>query len=482
MSLTSALSNAYSGLVATARQADLVSGNIANALTEGFARREIALASSDIGGRGTGVRVSGIVRVADARATYERRRTEAEEGSASALGSSARVTADSVGEPGADGALPTLARAFETALQRAAETPESTGVQGGLLNAARSYALALNAASAETRRGRETADAAIARDVATVNEALARIVTLNREIRGLSETGDDFTALEDQRQLLIDEVNRIVPVRTARRGGEEIALYTPGGAVLVEGSAATLGFTATHTITADMTLGSGALSGLTLNGTAVPAGSGSGRLDGGTLGAAFARRDVTLPAADARLDGLARDLADRFEAVNTDAGGAGLFTDAGAAVTATTPAGLAGRLAVNAAVDPDQGGALWRLRDGLAAATQGDAGNGTLLAALSDAFAALQPAPAGSGLSGSYDAASLAEEVAALFQSEAAEAEERAAFATGAASAKRDAELGIVGVDTDAEMQKLLRVEQAYAANARVIETVDFLMRRLLEI
>jgi len=38
------------------------------------------------------------------------------------------------------------------------------------------------------------------------------------------------------------------------------------------------------------------------------------------------------------------------------------------------------------------------------------------------------------------------------------------------------------GVDTDRELQDLLIIEQAYAANARVLETIDQMMRRLMEI
>ena len=38
------------------------------------------------------------------------------------------------------------------------------------------------------------------------------------------------------------------------------------------------------------------------------------------------------------------------------------------------------------------------------------------------------------------------------------------------------------GVDTDDEMQKLLLIEQAYAANARVMQTLDELMQHLLGI
>lgn len=39
-----------------------------------------------------------------------------------------------------------------------------------------------------------------------------------------------------------------------------------------------------------------------------------------------------------------------------------------------------------------------------------------------------------------------------------------------------------LGVDTDEEMATLLLVEQAYAANARVIEVADQMTSRILEI
>ena len=38
------------------------------------------------------------------------------------------------------------------------------------------------------------------------------------------------------------------------------------------------------------------------------------------------------------------------------------------------------------------------------------------------------------------------------------------------------------GVDTDDEVQRLLQIEQAYAANARVIQTVDDMIQTILGI
>jgi len=58
-------------------------------------------------------------------------------------------------------------------------------------------------------------------------------------------------------------------------------------------------------------------------------------------------------------------------------------------------------------------------------------------------------------------------------------ADAESSFATARASALKQQEL-TNGVDTDAEMQKLLLIEQAYSANARVIQTVDDMIQTLL--
>jgi len=59
--------------------------------------------------------------------------------------------------------------------------------------------------------------------------------------------------------------------------------------------------------------------------------------------------------------------------------------------------------------------------------------------------------------------------------------EDMAAIAEGR-KAGFEEQLLAQGVDSDAEMQRLLLIEKAYAANARIIETADAMLRRLLEI
>ena len=45
-----------------------------------------------------------------------------------------------------------------------------------------------------------------------------------------------------------------------------------------------------------------------------------------------------------------------------------------------------------------------------------------------------------------------------------------------------DAEIATSAVDMDQELQSLLLIEQSYAANARVIQTIDEMIQRLLQI
>ena len=77
MSITSALNSATSGLSVTARLADTISNNVANALTEGYGRRTTEVTSLTLGGYGAGARVTATTRAESAFLTATRRTTDA---------------------------------------------------------------------------------------------------------------------------------------------------------------------------------------------------------------------------------------------------------------------------------------------------------------------------------------------------------------------------------------------------------------------
>jgi flagellar hook-associated protein 1 FlgK len=220
-----------------------------------------------------------------------------------------------------------------------------------------------------------------------------------------------------------------------------------------------------------------------MNGNPLTLGADGGRIAGGRLAALFDVRDGLVVEAQSRLDSVARDLYERFAdpAVDPTIAGTdpGLFTDSGAGFLVADEVGLAGRLQVNAAADPAQGGALWRLRSGLYATAQNDPGDGTLLRAMGDALSSTRSPGSGPFVGLARSAGALAGELGALWTSEMQSMETRLAYSGSRSDTLRNLHLQD-GVDTDQEMQRLLVLEQAYAANARVVNTIDELMQTLL--
>jgi len=286
----------------------------------------------------------------------------------------------------------------------------------------------------------------------------------------------------DARQLVIDKVAQITPIRVVDRGNNQVAIYSLGGTGLIDGTPAKVEFAPTTTIMPAMTLAGGALSGVTANGVPLDADNGFGRLGGGSLEANFILRDQTLPELQTRLDNMAADLVSRFQDPAVDptlnAGDPGLFTDGGGPLDPLDITGLSIRLELNAAVDPAQGGAVTQLRDGVNAAAAGPVGDPAQLDRFLEALRSTTTLTAGGA------ARSMAGHAADMISDVASKrlyAEENLSFVVARQETLRTAELAL-GVDSDIELQNLLRIEQAYAANARVISTIDSLMQRLLEI
>lgn len=483
MTISSALSNALSGLAASSRAIGVVSTNVANATSDGYGRREIELASrSD--GVGGGVQVVSITRIMNLEVLTDRRAADAALARADTEAGFLSRAADAIGEPGSGSSLSDLFAGFETALTSAAAQPDSEPRLGQAVDAAAALAAALGAASDAVQTERARADADIATAVDRLNGDLARIDELNGDICAATIAGSDAGSLVDERQRLIDRVSELVPVREVAREHGRVALLSEGG-LLLDGSAPVLGFQATTSVGPGSSLSGGSLSGITLNGQAVDTTRTRHALSGGKLDGLFAVRDDLAPQVQEDLDALARNLMERFESTSVDPtltpGSAGLFTDGGLAFAAANEVGLSARLSVNAAVDPGQGGAVWRLRDGIAAAAAGPVGDASGLIRLRDALTGLQSPASGSFGPTARDAATLAADLLSGIGTRQDQAEATATHA-GTRSAALQSRLSEDGVDTDAEMQKLLLIEQAYAANARVITTVQAMLDTLMEI
>ena len=468
MSLSQTLATAVSGLSAASRNADLVASNIANMQTPGYGVRRILLTAQDIGG---GVQVTGVQRQTDPALLSDRRQSQAMSARASTLRSFHQTMESRLGTPGDAGALDTLLASFQTALITAAANPDSDAHLANLTSTGQHLALGLNSLSAQVQELRLQADHAIAADVAMMNRSLHALAEINEQIPRLTIMGHDTSSLFDQRQALVDAIAEIVPLREVVRDNGTIALYTTNGATLLEHRPGVLEFTAATGIGA----GSGGLSGLSLDGKVVSA-TMPGALSGGRIEASFAIRDIHGPDLQLKLDELALDLASRMDhgAGHQGSTGPGMFTDTGQTIHNSNLAGLAGRISLNAALDPARGGSLWKWRTGLSATDPGMVGDSSRITGLRTALEQTTGT-----LQGSF-----ADKVATTMSSvAAARLDQDLVAGTNLARLQSLQQLEAAqGVDSDEQIQLLMMIEKTYTANSRVIQAVDDMLDTLMRI
>ncbi|WP_084395897.1 flagellar hook-associated protein FlgK [Henriciella aquimarina] len=482
MSLSHAINAAKSGLQVSGLRADIVANNVANATTPGYVRRSVMLSETIVGQRSAGVHSTGIARSADSALTSQRMMLSSDLSQANVLASTWQTLSARLGDT-ADGAgLFSKLSQFEEALQTAATSPESKTNANAVLDAARAITTELNSLSALVATQRSEADREIADGVNVVNDALKKIETLNGQLSSMDRTTPQAAGLMDERQRTLDTIAEYLPVQAVPRQAGTIDLVTKEGVYLLQGKARQIEFTPSSAFGPNQTVGNGALSGMSVDGIDITPGAFSfGAVSSGLFGALFTLRDGDLPDFGRQLDTVAEDLITRLSDDTIDPtkmpGDPGLFVD-------TNPGGgdgLAGRIDLNALVDPTQGGEIWRLRDGLGATAEGPPGNTSILTAMLGSITDTRAINA-NGFQGSFTAS----ELTATFASRTGQARISNEAVLSSTNAQHnlvaEAEQDKTGVDVDSEMQALLLIEQAYAANARVIETANQMVQRLMEI
>ena len=506
MSLEGSLSIAASGLLNINRHLAVVSQNVANVGTPGYARQVLPQSSMTAADQGMGVRSAVAQRQIDLHlqqaALYQASTVAGLDATAAALSGVEVVH----GATGAGDDLPSLLGRVEDSFIRLATDTASQPNQAAVVAAADALARQVRGLDAAYGAARQSAQDAVVADVATLNATLRRIGGLSDSIVQVRAMGLSSADLENQRDAARGELAGLIDVRAMTAPSGELLLATSSGLSLPTRfidlpfavDAATLDATSYYP-------GGGAPA-VTLGGIDVTT-----RLGAGRLGANLGLRDDVLPTFQAELDEFAITLSRRFEAQ-----GLRLFSDPAGAVPAGggTPVqdgyvGYAGIIGLNRAVADDP--AL--VRDGThdvaddptgATAFQrnpadGPAGFATLVGrVLSHGFGTeiragvAQPAPARAGLgpTGLLEAPYAPPVGLAALASALVAAQTRASSdAAGAVGSARGLQTALDGklaagsaVSVDQEMTVMLQLQAAYAANARVIAAVRTMMDQTLQL
>ena len=329
MSLAITLSNALSGLAANQSALQVTSNNVANANTEGYARKTVELESRLLDGIGSGVSISGIDRAVDQFLVREVRRESgilAQRDVRHEFFSRLQNLFGSLGDNSSIGASITR---FASAIETVATSPEVAAHRLEAVNEGAAAARQLNESAARIQELRGETNREIAAAVEDINQQLQVIEELNAKITELTQTGQTTGELEDQRALAVDTLAEYLPIQYFERNNGQMVVLTRTGQPLVEARASRLGYepaalvTSQHAYVAPGEPGyPGQIPGIYLNPSSPPdpvadsARDLTGLLDTGKLAALIEMRDTTLPDIAAQFDELAAQLREQVNAIH----------------------------------------------------------------------------------------------------------------------------------------------------------------------
>jgi flagellar hook-associated protein 1 FlgK len=379
-----------------------------------------------------------------------------------------------------------LLSAFTNALQSYEASPSNSNPATAAVSAASTLTQVLNSAAATVNQVRVQADSGIATSVKTINSLLSQFQSVNTQIINGTATGADVTNAQDSRDNIVSQLAQQIGVTTVTNANGGMSLYTDSGVTLFQGGVArSVTFTPTTTYAA-ATAGNAVF----VDGVPITGPSATMPVVAGNLAGLATLRDNTSVTYQAQLDGIAGGLISAF--AESDQAGPGpnlpgLFTTPGATSLPASTTGLASQIVVNASVDPSQGGNPFLLRDGGISGnpnysynTTGDASYSTRLSQLLSNVSATQTFSASGGITTSANLSNYASDSVGWLEAQRSNVSSQITYQSTLLNTATTALSNATGVNINDQMSKMLDLENAYSATAKLLSTIDGMFSTLL--
>ena len=503
MSIDAALLIARSGLLHTQRALSNAADNVANAEVEGYTRKRIVGDAVSVNGQGMGLRSLGPMREVDTALTNEMNKRRSAKSAAELRESVLARINEAHGDPAKGEALGDLVSKLRTSfIDLRVDPSQVVKQQAVVLNAAQNTVTRFNDIARVVGEARQAAHDGIVQKVAQINSTLREISVLRDDVVERTGAGVPTADVEDKLDVALTRLSELLDVKPIRQANGGLLLLGAGGITIpIQKTGDVFSVPGAFIAPGSFYGGMGTIPAITMGGIDV-----TRQLIGGKLGEAITLRDQTLPRYQAELDVAAAELADRFRAEGlrlfTDT--TGTVPDPNLAYAGSAQVGLANRIQINSAVRAD----IRLLRDGTETLTGppsftpnpvgGPAGFVTLIdRILSNTFGETSASGASWGgfatsglgpdgtLSSPFGSLRTIEDYTALVT--ASQTADSAAATNALETAKQFSE-GLEArfnresrVDVDSEMASLIQLQNAYAANARVMTTAQSMWTTLFE-
>ena len=503
MSIDAALLIARSGLLHTQRALSNAADNVANAGTEGYTRKRITGEAVSTAVQGNGVRSLGPMRDVDTALTNEMHKRRSARAAAELREEILSRIDQAHGDPAAGGGLADQVSKLRASFVELRLDPAQVVKQQAVgLKAAQLVTERFNDLSRAVGQLRQEAHDGLVERIAQVNATLREIGVLTRGVLERSGAGAPTADFEDKLDLAVGRLSELLEVKPIRQANGAFLLLGAGGITIPTPESGDV-FSLQNSLLAPDTYygGSGTIPPVLMNGLDV-----TRQLVGGKIGESITLRDQTLPRYQAELDIAAVELADRFraEGLRLFSNSTGSVPDPNLPYAGSAQVGFAGNIQVNAAVRSD----VRLLRDGTetiagtAPFTPNPVGGPAGFVKLIDrilsfsfgetassgvswgGFATTGLGPDGT-LSSPFGSPRTIEDYVGIVT--AIQTADSAAAKATLETAKQFSD-GLEArfakeskVDVDSELASLIQLQNAYAANARVMSTAQSMWSSLFD-
>ncbi len=381
---------------------------------------------------------------------------------------------------------------FKAAMQSYSAAPADISRAGTVLSSAQDVVAVLHSSAALVEQVRREADQDIHAAAGQLNTMLRRVEELNTKIINGTRSGADVTDELDARDQVVADIAREVGVTVISRSDNGIALLTDSGLTLFDVRARAVSVQ-------DTPLLPGTPGGaLLIDGIAATGSTSVMAITTGRLAGLVEIRDGMALTYGAQLDEIARGLILTF--AESDQGptpawpdAAGLFYVPGFStlpVSGAWQAGLASEIAINPNVDPARGGDLLSLRDGGISEpgnpayiynTTGVSGFTGRIDDLIDALDRSIDFDARGLIAQSASVADFSSQSVGWLQGERQATSSGAEYARALLQRSQDALAKVAGISIDDEMTQLLELERTYQASSKLIAAVDSMFDALMQ-
>jgi flagellar hook-associated protein 1 FlgK len=251
MSITGVLNTAVTGLMASQSALRVVSNNIANINTEGYARAVVRRENIIVGGDSAGVRITQIERIVDRFLQ------------AAGLDANARAAGSGIenqfqqrfqgllGRPDSRTTIAARINSLFGVIADLAIDPSSQILRQSTLGSMQDLANEINRISGAIQDLRNEASQQIQERVAAVNAALQRIHEMNPLIVRQRAIGGESAGLENRRDQALNDLSELIDIRISRHTGGAIGLTTTSGSVLLDSAVRELEYNAPGVVTSE---------------------------------------------------------------------------------------------------------------------------------------------------------------------------------------------------------------------------------------